>query len=101
MGAWCLRRPYREMSVSPKLQATANQSFIMISDHAELKPIVNLQRRLWPMNKRPLGRGLSALISTDSPRAEGDEIREIEIDLIPPGPQQRPPTLSPPTTSRR
>jgi ParB family chromosome partitioning protein len=31
---------------------------------------------------------LSALISTDSPRAEGDEIREIEIDLIHPGHQQ-------------
>src|SRR6266404_4083661 len=40
------------------------------------------------MNKRPLGRGLSALISTDSPPAEGDEIREIEIDLIRPGHQQ-------------
>lgn len=40
------------------------------------------------MNKRPLGRGLSALISIDSPRAEGDEIREIEIDLIHPGHQQ-------------
>ena len=35
-----------------------------------------------------MGRGLSALISTDSPRAEGDEIREIEIDLIHPGHQQ-------------
>ena len=31
---------------------------------------------------------MSALISTDSPRAEGDEIREIEIDLIHPGHQQ-------------
>jgi len=31
---------------------------------------------------------LSALISIDSPRAEGDEIREIEIDLIHPGHQQ-------------
>jgi ParB family transcriptional regulator, chromosome partitioning protein len=40
------------------------------------------------MNKRPLGRGLSALISTDSPPAEGDEIREVEIDLIRPGLQQ-------------
>src|SRR5260370_36178058 len=40
------------------------------------------------MNKRPLGRGLSALISTDSPPGEGDEIREIEIDLIRPGHQQ-------------
>ena len=35
-----------------------------------------------------MGRGLSALISTDSPPAEGDEIREIEIDLIRPGHQQ-------------
>jgi ParB family chromosome partitioning protein len=40
------------------------------------------------MNKRPLGRGLSALISTDSPLADSDEIREIEIDLIRPGHQQ-------------
>ncbi|MDX6500674.1 MAG: ParB family transcriptional regulator, chromosome partitioning protein [Blastocatellia bacterium] len=35
-----------------------------------------------------MGRGLSALISTGSPRAEADEIREIEIDLIRPGHQQ-------------
>jgi len=40
------------------------------------------------MNKRPLGRGLSALISTDSPLADSDEIRDIEIDLIRPGHQQ-------------
>src|SRR5437660_4872346 len=40
------------------------------------------------MTKRPVCRGLSALISTDSPPAEGDEIREIEIDLIRPGHQQ-------------
>jgi ParB family chromosome partitioning protein len=40
------------------------------------------------MNKRPLGRGLSALISTDSPQAGSDEIRDIEIDLIRPGNQQ-------------
>jgi ParB family chromosome partitioning protein len=40
------------------------------------------------MNKRPLGRGLSALISTDSPPADGDEIRDLEIDLIRPGHQQ-------------
>ena len=35
-----------------------------------------------------MGRGLSALISTDSPLADSDEIREIEIDLIRPGHQQ-------------
>jgi ParB family chromosome partitioning protein len=40
------------------------------------------------MTKRPLGRGLSALISTDPSRADNDEIREIEIDLIQPGRQQ-------------
>jgi ParB family transcriptional regulator, chromosome partitioning protein len=40
------------------------------------------------MTKRPLGRGLSALISTDSPPADSDEIRDIAIDLIRPGHQQ-------------
>jgi len=35
-----------------------------------------------------LGRGLSALISTDSQLADSDEIRELEIDLIRPGHQQ-------------
>jgi len=40
------------------------------------------------MTKRPLGRGLSALISTDPSRADNDEIREIQIDLIQPGRQQ-------------
>jgi ParB family transcriptional regulator, chromosome partitioning protein len=40
------------------------------------------------MTKRPLGRGLSALISTDLPPAGSDEIRDIEIDLIRPGRQQ-------------
>ncbi|MDX6406548.1 MAG: ParB family transcriptional regulator, chromosome partitioning protein [Blastocatellia bacterium] len=40
------------------------------------------------MTKKPLGRGLSALISTDSPLADSDEIRDIEIDLVRPGHQQ-------------
>src|SRR5437763_9730220 len=40
------------------------------------------------MNRSPLGRGLSALISTDQPPAGSDEIREIELDLIRPGRQQ-------------
>jgi ParB family chromosome partitioning protein len=35
-----------------------------------------------------LGRGLSALISTDQQPAANDEIREIELDLIRPGSQQ-------------
>lgn len=40
------------------------------------------------MNKKPLGRGLSALISTEPLPAGSDEIRDIEIDLIRPGQQQ-------------
>jgi hypothetical protein len=47
-----------------------------------------LAKEIWPMIKRPLGRGLSALISTDQQPADRDEIREIEIDLIQPGQQQ-------------
>ena len=35
-----------------------------------------------------MGRGLSALISTDSPPADSEEIRDIGIDLIRPGRQQ-------------
>ena len=35
-----------------------------------------------------MGRGLSALISTDQQPAASDEIREIELDLIRPGSQQ-------------
>ncbi len=35
-----------------------------------------------------MGRGLSALISTDSPPADSDEVRDIELDLIRPGHQQ-------------
>src|SRR5438046_6001837 len=40
------------------------------------------------MNRRPLGRGLSALISTGQQAADSDEIREIELDLIRHGSQQ-------------
>src|SRR5205809_5417304 len=40
------------------------------------------------MIRKPLGRGLSALISTEAPRGDSDEIREIEVDLIRPGQQQ-------------
>jgi ParB family chromosome partitioning protein len=40
------------------------------------------------MTKRPLGRGLSALISTDPLRPDSDEIREIELELIQPNSQQ-------------
>src|SRR5437660_8252559 len=40
------------------------------------------------MNRRPLGRGLSALISTDQQPVASDAIREIELDLIRPGSQQ-------------
>ena len=40
------------------------------------------------MTKKPLGRGLSALLSTDSWPADNEEIRDIEIDLIRPSTQQ-------------
>jgi ParB family chromosome partitioning protein len=40
------------------------------------------------MTRKPLGRGLSALISTASSPQDSEEVREIEIDLIRPGQQQ-------------
>jgi ParB family transcriptional regulator, chromosome partitioning protein len=40
------------------------------------------------MNRKPLGRGLSALISTAPSPQDNEELREIEIDLITPGEQQ-------------
>jgi ParB family chromosome partitioning protein len=40
------------------------------------------------MNRKPLGRGLSALISTAPSPQDNEELREIEIDLIRPGEQQ-------------
>jgi ParB family chromosome partitioning protein len=79
---------FPETYVLPKLQATESQLSITIKDPVELKHIFNLQRRSFPMNKRPLGRGLSALISTEPSLADSDEIREVEIDLIRPGQQQ-------------
>src|SRR6267154_5685994 len=84
----CLKQPYPETSGSQKLRVTESLLCIMISGRGEPRLTFNSQRRFWPMTKRPLGRGLSALISTDSPLAESDEIRDIEIDLIRPGQQQ-------------
>ena len=40
------------------------------------------------MNRKPLGRGLSALISTAPSPQDNEELREIEVDLIRPGEQQ-------------
>src|SRR5438874_358106 len=40
------------------------------------------------MNKRPLGRGLSALLSTASAPIASEELLEIEIDLIKPSQAQ-------------
>src|SRR5207249_2434438 len=40
------------------------------------------------MTKKPLGRGLSALLSVNSPPADNEEIRDVEIDLIRPNQQQ-------------
>src|ERR1700704_3010063 len=82
--ASCFKRLSLGMSASPKLQAMASQLFITITDRVEQKHTFNLQRRFWRMTKRPLGRGLSALISTGSQPVDSDEIRDIEIDLIRP-----------------
>jgi ParB family chromosome partitioning protein len=40
------------------------------------------------MTKRPLGRGLSALLSTDSRPVDNEEVLDVQIDLIQPGRQQ-------------
>jgi ParB family transcriptional regulator, chromosome partitioning protein len=40
------------------------------------------------MNKRPLGRGLNALLSTVSSPADNEEVLEVELDLIRPNRQQ-------------
>ena len=40
------------------------------------------------MTKRPLGRGLSALLSTDSRPVDNEEVLDVQIDLIHPGHQQ-------------
>src|SRR5258708_7095377 len=40
------------------------------------------------MTKRPLGRGLSALLSSDSQPVDNEEVLEVQIDLIQPGQQQ-------------
>src|SRR6202140_3283893 len=93
--ALCFKLLFQETSGSPKRRATVSRLFIMISARGGLKLTFNLQRRLLPMTKRPLGRGLSALISTDAPPADSDEIRDIEIDLIRPGHQQPRTTFDP------
>src|SRR5437667_11780072 len=48
----------------------------------------NSPRRFWHMTKKPLGRGLSALLSVNSLPADNEEIRDVEIDLIRPNQQQ-------------
>jgi ParB family chromosome partitioning protein len=40
------------------------------------------------MNRKALGRGLSALISEDTPKQENNGLLEIDIDLIQPNPEQ-------------
>src|SRR5207237_974687 len=45
-------------------------------------------RRLCHMTKKPLGRGLSALLSVNSLPADNEEIRDVEIDLVRPNQQQ-------------
>src|SRR6266404_2146836 len=81
-------RPFPETFALQKHQVTVNLYFSTTPNRAAPKHICNLQRRFWQMTKRPLGRGLSALISTDPLRPDSDEIREIEIELIQPNSQQ-------------
>ena len=57
-------------------------------DLAALNRTYNLRRRFWHMTKKPLGRGLSALLSANSQPADNEEIRDVEIDLIRPNQQQ-------------
>src|ERR1043166_2128562 len=66
----------------------ANQLATMTKSREAPRLTLNSRRRFYRMNKRPLGRGLSALISTDQQPADNNEIREIGIDLIRPGSQQ-------------
>src|SRR5437867_5479919 len=40
------------------------------------------------MQRKPLGRGLSALIGTPAPQQDSEEVEQIEIDLIRPNRQQ-------------
>ena len=47
------------------------------------------------MTKRPLGRGLSALLSTDSRPVDNEEVLDVQIDLIQPGHQQPRTTFQP------
>src|SRR5947199_10481250 len=57
-------------------------------DLAALNRTYNLRRRFWHMTKKPLGRGLSALLSVNSLPADNEDIREVEIDLVRPNQQQ-------------
>src|ERR1700752_3876694 len=87
-AGWFLKPPFRGMSGWQRRPALANLSFITTPSPEARRRNHNLQRRSWKMIKRPLGRGLSALISTDPLSVANDEIREIETDLIRPGQQQ-------------
>src|SRR5262249_46854337 len=40
------------------------------------------------MTKKPLGRGLNALLSIPSPLVDNDEVLSVDIESIRPGPQQ-------------
>src|SRR6266480_4395272 len=65
-------------------------SLLSITSRARvaLNRTYNSPRRFWHMTKKPLGRGLSALLSVNSPPADNEEIRDVEIDLIRPNQQQ-------------
>src|SRR5262249_45841687 len=87
-AASSFKPPSPGMSAWQKHPATANQFFSMTRNPGERRLTRYSQRRFWQMNKRPLGRGLSALISTAQQPEGHDEVREIETDLIRPSPHQ-------------
>src|SRR5215472_515939 len=74
------------MSGSPRHRATASLSPSTIFIHAAPRPIFNSQRRFSLMTRRPLGRGLSALLSAE-PAMVGESL-ELDINQIDSNPDQ-------------
>src|SRR5256886_3840980 len=87
-GAWSARLLFPGTSRWPKHQAMASRLSTTSPALVALNRTYNSPRRFWHMTKKPLGRGLSALLSGNSPPADNEEIRDVEIDLIRPNQQQ-------------
>src|SRR5256884_3433300 len=87
-GAWSARLLFPGTSRWPKHQAMASRLSTTSPALVALNRTYNSPRRFWHMTKKPLGRGLSALLSVNSLPADNEEIREVEIDLVRPNQQQ-------------